>query len=321
VSVVLASFNHQEYVEEAVRSVLEQTYEHLELIVVDDGSTDATPDVVAGIADPRLTLLRLPTNRATHPRNLALHEATGDLVAFQNSDDVWHRDKLAAQVEALADRSVVAAFSRVQVIDGAGRPDPDTWAADLFRLELDTPVAWLRRFFDDGNDLCISSAVCRRRAVMRVGAFDPSLFHTSDLDLWVRLAALGHLHVVPRELTAMRVVGERNVSAPTEATLRRSHREFSQVLDRFTEAPVYRRLPEMFPELLNERMRRPVRLALLARHSWERGDAVHKDFGDRLFARLLRTPGYRERITKRLGTHLVAEFLQARGRLETVSHD
>ncbi|GAA2129342.1 hypothetical protein GCM10009843_30820 [Nocardioides bigeumensis] len=317
---MLPSFNHEDFVEAAVRSVLEQSYEHLELLVVDDGSTDATPDVVAGIDDPRLTLVRLPTNRATHPRNLALERATGALVAFQNSDDVWHRDKLAAQVEALADRDVVASFTRVKIIDGSGAPDPGTWAAGLFTHELDSPAAWLCRFFDDGNDLCVSSAVCRRAAVMRVGAFDPSLFHLSDLDLWVRLAGLGHLQVVPRELTSMRIVGDRNVSAPSEATLRRSLREHAQVLERFTQPPVYRRLPEMFPGLLDDTMRRPLRLALLARHCWERRDALHREFGDRLFTRLLQTPGYRERITKRLGTHIIAEFLQARGRLEMVTH-
>ncbi len=126
---------------------------------------------------------------------------------------------------------------------------------------------------------------------------------------------------MPRELTSMRVVGEDNLSAPTPPTMRRTYREFALLLDRFTQRPVYQRLPEVFPDLLDADMRRPVRLALLARHSWERKGVSHRVFGDRLFARLLRTPGYRERITRRLGTHLIAEFLQARGRLEVVSHD
>jgi glycosyltransferase involved in cell wall biosynthesis len=322
VSVVLASFNHEAYVEEAVRSVLAQTYERLELIVVDDGSTDATPDVVATIHDPRLRLIRLPTNRATHPRNVGLGEASGRLVAFQNSDDVWHPDKLSAQVQALVeDPRLVASFTRVDIIDAVGNPAADTFVARSFRRELESSAAWLQLFFDTGNDLCLSSAVCRRKAIERVGGFDPSLFDMSDFDLWIRLAGIGELRVVPRELTSMRVVGERNLSAPTPATLRRSHQEYALVLDRFTQRPVYRRLPEILPELLDADMRRPVRLALLARHSWERPDVSHQLFGDRLFARLLRTPGYRERITRRLGTHLIAEFLQARGRLEVVRHD
>src|SRR5262245_45660701 len=94
VSVVLPSFNHAPFVDQAVRSVLAQTIADLDLIVVDDGSTDDTADVVASVADPRLTLIRLPVNRARHSRNLGIHRARGRYVAFQNSDDVWLPGKL-----------------------------------------------------------------------------------------------------------------------------------------------------------------------------------------------------------------------------------
>ena len=198
---------------------------------------------------------------------------------------------------------------------------PDTYVAHSFQRDLESSVAWLRLFFDTGNDLCLSSAVCRRRAVERVGRFDPSLFQLSDYDLWVRLAAVGELRVVPRELTRMRVVAGRNISAPSPPTQRRTEWEYALALERFTQRPTYRRLPDIFPGLLDEQMRRPVRLAVLAKHCWERPTLRHRVFGDRLFARLLQTPGYRERITRRLGTHLIAQFLHARGRLEMVSHD
>lgn len=70
VSVIMASYNHESFVAKAVSTVLEQTFGNLELIVVDDGSSDATPDVVASIKDARVKLIRLPVNRAVHPRNL-----------------------------------------------------------------------------------------------------------------------------------------------------------------------------------------------------------------------------------------------------------
>ena len=89
VSVILPSFNHAAFVGEAVQSVLDQTFRDLELIVVDDASSDETADVVASIHDPRLTLIRLSENRAVHARNLALSQARGQYVAFQNSDDIW----------------------------------------------------------------------------------------------------------------------------------------------------------------------------------------------------------------------------------------
>jgi glycosyltransferase involved in cell wall biosynthesis len=72
VSVILPSFNHAAFVGEAAQTVLDQTFSDLELIVVDDGSSDGTADIVAAIRDPRLTLIRLSENRAVHSRNLAL---------------------------------------------------------------------------------------------------------------------------------------------------------------------------------------------------------------------------------------------------------
>ena len=72
VSVVMAAYQHARFVERAVRSVLEQSIDDLELIAVDDGSTDGTPDIIAGIDDDRIKLVRLGENRLENPRNVAL---------------------------------------------------------------------------------------------------------------------------------------------------------------------------------------------------------------------------------------------------------
>ena len=101
VSVILPSYNHVDFVREAIESVLNQSFQNLELIVVDDGSTDGTPEQIEKIKDHRIQLIRLETNRMQHPRNLALGLAKGRYIAFQNSDDVWLPDKLSAQVEFL----------------------------------------------------------------------------------------------------------------------------------------------------------------------------------------------------------------------------
>ena len=134
VSVILPSFNHAAFVHEAVSSVLDQTFRDLELIVVDDGSPDGTADVVASIRDPRLTLIRLSENRAVHARNLALDRATGQYVAFQNSDDIWQSSKLAAQLEVMerGANPYSAGFTAAQIVDEKGIPARDTWASQLF---------------------------------------------------------------------------------------------------------------------------------------------------------------------------------------------
>ncbi len=109
VSVILPTYNRASLLVEAMESVLRQTYPHLELIVVDDGSTDDTAQQVHRFADPRIRYLRLDANRGvSHARNRGLQEARGELIAFQDSDDLWAPDKLARQVRAFleADRPV-----------------------------------------------------------------------------------------------------------------------------------------------------------------------------------------------------------------------
>lgn len=101
VSVILPSFNHAQFVTEAVNSVLNQTVKELELIVVDDGSTDGTAEIVAAMRDPRLQCIVLKDNRRLNPRNVGLNLARGQYVAFQNSDDRWEPTMLEKQIALL----------------------------------------------------------------------------------------------------------------------------------------------------------------------------------------------------------------------------
>jgi len=103
VSVVIPAYNGGPYIGETIRSVLNQTYRNLELIVVDDASQDDTVDVVQQFSDPRLTLLRRPKNHGSDPaRKLALGVSSGDLIAFLDQDDLFHPRKLEEQVAFLA---------------------------------------------------------------------------------------------------------------------------------------------------------------------------------------------------------------------------
>ena len=102
VSVILPTHNRASLLRHAIHSVLAQTYRHLELLVVDDASTDSTPQVVDAIRDSRLRHIRLVENRrAAHARNVAMREARGSLFAFNDDDDLWLAEKLAKQVAHL----------------------------------------------------------------------------------------------------------------------------------------------------------------------------------------------------------------------------
>lgn len=102
VSVIMPTHNRAHTLPRAIRSVLAQTWDDLELIIADDGSTDGTAALIANIADPRVKYFRHRTNRgAAAARNLGLAYARGDYIAFQDSDDEWLLDKLSMQIEAL----------------------------------------------------------------------------------------------------------------------------------------------------------------------------------------------------------------------------
>lgn len=102
VSVVMPVYQGEKFILNAVRSVLHQTYAHLELIVVDDGSTDQTLQQLAQITDPRLKILQQVNQGTAAARNLAIAQAQGEYIAFLDADDLWFPSKLAAELNTLA---------------------------------------------------------------------------------------------------------------------------------------------------------------------------------------------------------------------------
>jgi hypothetical protein len=346
VSVILPSHNHIHYVARAVESVLDQDFRDLELIVVDDGSTDGTPDRVAAIKDSRLRLVRLSPNRLRHPRNLALSMALGSYVAFQNSDDVWLPGKLRKQLELLErENNTLVCFTDVEVIDEHDAVLSSSWANGLFVTKNRTNLGWLRRFFDTGNCLCITSALVRRKSIQEVGGFRGSLIQLSDLDLWVRLAAVGDFHILNEKLTCFRVLGGKtpealnvrpkptltsawvrlfknrtpaghNLSAPESSVVNRAQIEFADVLGNYARPPILGLTPRIFDDRMPDfNGSNPVRLASLARYAWSIGSVPHSLFADRLMASILEDDGARKIVTDVFGAGIVTEFIRRRGQL------
>jgi glycosyltransferase involved in cell wall biosynthesis len=320
VSVIMAAYNHAPFVASAVSTVLAQSLAELELIVVDDGSSDATPDIVAAIRDTRLRLVRLPLNRAVHPRNHALGLARGRYVAFQNSDDEWLPEKLARQVAALErDRGLSACFTAAALIDAAGEPLAGSWADGLFTTLNRPPAAWLRQFFDIGNCLPLPSVLVRRGQLAALGGFRASLVQLADFDLWIRLAALGGFNVLPDGLTRVRIVGDANLSAPKPANLRRMQLELPVALERFLAPPLLALFKPIFPELPDPGTEggRKVALALRALGRGGAGAA----FADRAIAGVLEDPRQRAEAVAAHGAGFIHGFIARRGAWAFVPQD
>lgn len=196
VSVILPTYNRQSSLLAAVNSVLSQSFADLELIVVDDGSTDATVDLLTGVNDPRLHPVFLSTRAgAAAARNTGIHMARGRYVGFQDSDDVWRDGSLETLVStfdrAEDDVAVVYGVTRRQRGDIAVRiPQPhhvSRQGALSDALVLD-------------NFICLPAALVRSEHLRAVGGFDERLPRFQDWDLWLRLARNYRFEYIDEEL-------------------------------------------------------------------------------------------------------------------------
>jgi hypothetical protein len=176
VSVIMPAYNRAEVIGASIRSVLAQTHANLELIVVDDGSTDGTADEVRRFqSDPRVTLVTGAHAGVSAARNLGLAQATGELVAYLDSDNRWNGWFLEVMTRFLAADGLEAGYSAISLRDDAGQLTG--YIGDTFDWD-----ACLEQNYIDLN------AFCHRRALLdAVGAFDPRLRRMVDWDLILRI--------------------------------------------------------------------------------------------------------------------------------------
>jgi glycosyltransferase involved in cell wall biosynthesis len=187
VSVIMPAYNVEDYVAEAIRSVLAQTFGDFELIVVDDGSTDRTAAVVVAAAagDARVRLVRQQNRGLAGARNTALRQGRGELFALLDSDDLWEPEFLAEQVAILRDRP------DVDVVTGNGWMLGGAEHGELARPCPDArPEPDLASILGDERAVFIMS-VFRRAVYEIVGCFDEGLRTNEDYDFWLRAAICG----------------------------------------------------------------------------------------------------------------------------------
>lgn len=206
VSVVIPAYNHERFVGPAVQSVLGQTLGDLELIVVDDGSTDGTGEVVRAIRDQRLQYHHQANADAYNALNAGLARARGRYIAILNSDDLFHPERLARLLDVCRRSGAVCAFSHVRAIDGDGQvipTDAHYWYLwhqrnrDCLERLGDLYAAFLR-----GNLLVSTSNLfMERAAAQRVGPFAPLRYlHDYDFIFRMMLAHPDGVHYMRDEI-------------------------------------------------------------------------------------------------------------------------
>jgi glycosyltransferase involved in cell wall biosynthesis len=200
VSILIPTYNRAPYLREAVESAFSQTMADLEVIVVDDGSTDETPALLESLARPGLVCLRQENLGVSAAFNAGLRVARGGLLITLGSDDRLLPEFLASTAPLLlADPRLVVVYARCQAIDERGTPLPRMAGAPP-RYPDDMLASLLY-----GDHLCAIGALMRRDAVLSVGAWDTTLIGNEDWDLWLRLACVGEFRFVDRALAQFRV--------------------------------------------------------------------------------------------------------------------
>ncbi len=218
ISVIIPAYNHEQFVGAAIASVLNQTHDGLELIIVDDGSTDGTPDVIAGFHDTRIRAVRQSNQDAYNALNRGLAMARGEMTAILNSDDVFPAERLAVLSERRGRSGAACLFTNVRPVDARGQPLPadHPWRAwhernRRFYFECgDLYTAFLK-----GNLMVGTSNLFLNTELARaVGDFAPLHYlHDYDYIFRVMQAAPGRVRYLhDRELLDYRLHGANTIS-------------------------------------------------------------------------------------------------------------
>lgn len=211
VSVCINAYNSADVIGETLESVLNQTYKNLQIIVVDDCSTDNTAEIVKSYDDDRIELYTLPKNfNISNANNECLHRARGEYIAHIDSDDIWAEDKIEKQIKFLEENPQYGAcFTHATLIDKTGRifasgELPESFLT-LFDRENMTQAGFVRRFYDHSNFLCHSSVVMRMSVYEKLGDHDLTLNKLHDYDYWIRMNFICPLYIYPEKLVLYRI--------------------------------------------------------------------------------------------------------------------
>lgn len=198
VSVIMPVYDRQDTIRRAIDSVLCQTYADLELIVVDDGSTDDTVDIVRAYTDRRIRLICQKENGgANKARNVGIANAEGDYIAFQDSDDEWMADKLATQIRTMEESGYLACYSAYDLCQGSSIYTVPSGFYDRDRYE-----AGLSGILARYNVVDTPTLIMKRQALTLLGNeyFDEALGRLQDYEFVIRLHRVCPLAYVPRPL-------------------------------------------------------------------------------------------------------------------------
>jgi len=236
ISVIVPSYNCGKFLKRCLESVLTQTHDNLEVVIVDDGSTDDSVSIIQSIHDDRVKiLLRSENSGGAAALNTGLEQVTSDFVAICNSDDEWLPGKLEKQLAVMQSCEVAAVFSDVHWIDEQGRikPESEVPSHNAFAVKNRSRSEWLKALYR-GNCLCHPSILIKRSVYDELGFYDNRYRQLPDFDMWLRLVQKHDIFVMPDKFVRFRLRdGGGNTSSVSVDNSTRDANEQAFILDKF----------------------------------------------------------------------------------------
>ena len=199
VSVIIATYNRAHYIKEAVDSVLAQTFKDYEIVIVDDGSTDATKQVLQEYGD-KIRYFYQDNQGQAKALSHAVREAKGEYLAFIDDDDMWLPEKLAIQMQVFTTNGDIGLVASSMYLTDKNGNITSTWGKPADVKEN------FESLFEE-NIIGFPSVVVRKDLVNRVGGFDETLITTQDYDLWLRLSKICQFKCIDIPLIKWRIHG------------------------------------------------------------------------------------------------------------------
>ncbi len=233
VSVIIPTYNRRVYVQEAIDSVLAQTYTDYEIIVIDDGSTDGTGETLRERYGDRIRYEWQENQGESVARNRGIALAQGEYIAFLDSDDLWLPEKLEKQVTYLEEHPEVGAvFCQAWTIDLLGQRMPVVMGTGITsgQLSLES-LLYQNTLAGPGSTLAVRTDLLRR-----IGGFDESIRYAEDWDLGLRLRLLGDIGFLPDSLASIRIHQSNQWRLPGAEVVERSLTDHLRLLEKAFEA-------------------------------------------------------------------------------------
>lgn len=226
ISIILPSYNHSNFIREAIESVLQQTYQDYEFLVSDDASSDHTAEILAeyisrfpvGNYQYTIQVERLGPVGNT---NFLISQARGKYIAMLNSDDYWHRDKLRLQMEHLAQHEdAVACFTWASVISKNLSNSINMISEASFKVKDASRAEYIKKLWTEGNFFCHASLLILRNVYHEIGYYSSAFRQLPDYELWVRLLKYAPVTILEQPLVFYRRTSNNTSSISRENRIR-----------------------------------------------------------------------------------------------------